>query len=117
MKLLPPFVLGLIGLSFGGSYESGTKLNATEWDETSHGVYAWIDNPTASEYDKLYIYDWTLSGNSVEKAKAVYAGLLTAYTSGLPVHIFYSTQAVPTTSGWGTIGAIAAVRLGDSGPR
>jgi hypothetical protein len=117
LKSLSALVLACMGLSFGGAYETSTKLNAFEWDETSHAVWAWLDNPTSGENDKLYQYDWTLPGNSIEKAKVIYSGLLSAYTTGSPVFLFYTTQAVPTTSGWGTIGVIGALRMGEPGPR
>jgi hypothetical protein len=107
-------VLTVVGYSFGAAYESSTKLNSLEWDETSHAVYAWMDNPTVGEFDRLYMYDWNLSGNSIERAKAIYSTLLTAYTAGLPIKIWHTTQAEPTNSGWGTKGVIGAVRLGDS---
>ena len=107
-------VLALVRFSFGGAYESSTKLNSLEWDEISHGVYAWMDNPTAGGFDRLYMYDWTLSGNSIEGAKAIYSTLLTAYTTGLPIKIWYTIQAAPTSSGWGTKGVIGAVKLGEA---
>jgi hypothetical protein len=113
--VIATFVLGMAVSGFAGSYETHSKLNALEWDETSHKVYAWLDNTTTGEYDYLYNYDWTASGNSVEKAKAIYSTLLSSYTAGLPIRLFYYTQAFPATTGTGTQGTIGAVGLGVPG--
>ena len=97
--------------AFAGSWETHTKLNAVEFDASSNCVLAFLDHSTDATTDFVYKYDWTAPGNSMDVAKSLMATLLTAYSSGTPAYVFYTSKAVPAAATWGTVGEMKSVRL------